>query len=735
MPEIDSKLLTQEMKNRYVLNKNTFITKEKEFETEIGDSKQADFIPQVKIKRWDNETNFSLRLIESDSGTPKLSFKNEKIKWKKDNLECHFYHKPAEVNSKEGFEFEVVFNKKPVSNVVQFSIETKELNYFYQPALTVKEKIRIDRPENVIGSYAVYHKTKKNNYEKIGGQNYKSGKAFHIYRPKIIDSVDNWVWGELNIDVKTKLLTVTIPQRFLDSAVYPVFVDPNIGLETVGSNSLSFGDSIVYSKITMTEAGTLTDITSYTASYKSPTAYHAIYDDSSNPNDLLEEETTGYTPADWAGGGWHTTSMAETTELADATSYWLALVCDEDTEYSFRFFGDVTGGTEREAGTTFPSTAANLNDENYTMSIYATYTAGGGATTYTDDVLLSSRIKINNNSSDILLSARVKAEKFEEKLLLSKVKVPFSNEILLNSRIKVLKDNDNLLISRVKLVSVSDEILLNARIKINNNSDNLLISRIKVPLNQENLLNARISGLSVSDILLNARIKLLGESDENLLNARIKMSFDSENNLNARIKVPFFEDKILNARIKINNNSDEKLLDARIKANIINDVLLNARISGLNVSINLLNARISVFGVSSDKLLNAYISAGNSSDKLLNSRVKAVESNEKILNGMIKTLGNSDEILLNSKIEIEYSDDVLLSSRIKTLESSDEILLNAYINVGTISDILLNAYIDTGTISDILLNARISFNPKISRILDNRAGPGEDVRITDVDRF
>ena len=54
-----------------------------------------------------------------------------------------------------------------------------------------------DRPENVIGSYAIYHKTKVNYCTNCGTLNYATGKFGHFYRPKIIDKDGNWVWGIL----------------------------------------------------------------------------------------------------------------------------------------------------------------------------------------------------------------------------------------------------------------------------------------------------------------------------------------------------------------------------------------------------------------------------------------------------------------------------------------------------------------------------------------------------------
>ena len=197
MPKINLNLLSKKINNLYNLVNNTLVTKEKEFETEVGDLLQTDFFPQVKIKRWSNEANFSLRLIEDFSSASFLA-ETEKIKLIKADKEVHFYSVVDSKNEKGSFEFEVVLKEVPVSNVFNFSIQSKNLNFFFQDEITEaelnenktlseyagfsdEEIKRAIRPENVLYSYAVYHSSKSNN-------KYKTGKAFHIFRPNIIDA-------------------------------------------------------------------------------------------------------------------------------------------------------------------------------------------------------------------------------------------------------------------------------------------------------------------------------------------------------------------------------------------------------------------------------------------------------------------------------------------------------------------------------------------------------------------
>src|SRR3989304_6143165 len=205
-------------------------------EIEVGDSKQPDFKPQFKIMRWNNEVNFSLRAEEDPIAT--VVEEGDKIKYIGDKVEVHQYDKP-EAGENEGFEFEWILKEKPDTNVLEFTIETKVLNFFFQPPLTQQE---IDegasRPENVVGSYAVYHKT-KGGMNDSRGKEYKVGKAFHIYRPKVTDADGTFTWGDLHIDEVKGELTVTIPQKFLDDAVYPVVVDPTFGYTSKGASAIS----------------------------------------------------------------------------------------------------------------------------------------------------------------------------------------------------------------------------------------------------------------------------------------------------------------------------------------------------------------------------------------------------------------------------------------------------------------------------------------------------------------
>lgn len=132
-----------------------------------------------------------------------------------------------------GLRFELVLKGKPLTNSFAVPIKSKDLRFSYQPFLT-EQDIAKGRscPLNVEGSYAVYHRTKK-------GNQYMTGKAFHIYRPIAEDAIGSKAWCSIHIDkyIDPTGLTIIIPQQFLDEATYPVTIDPDFGYTDIGALS------------------------------------------------------------------------------------------------------------------------------------------------------------------------------------------------------------------------------------------------------------------------------------------------------------------------------------------------------------------------------------------------------------------------------------------------------------------------------------------------------------------
>jgi len=250
---VAEKLDKSPIKSKYTLDKGTLKTVAKDnpkdkIEVSIGRKVKdgmlgavGDIEPILNISRWDDEVSLSIEKDVSAVATKDrdVSFEADKIVYDTPLEEYNFYDVADSTTTPEGaYEFEVILKEKPATNIVSFNIESKGLDFFYQAELTEKEIAEgSSRPENVIGSYAVYASEDKINY--VGGKEYKAGKVGHIYRPQIQDADGNKVWGELNVDANSGLLTVTIPQEFLDKAVYPVrhAAGLTFGYSTIGGSS------------------------------------------------------------------------------------------------------------------------------------------------------------------------------------------------------------------------------------------------------------------------------------------------------------------------------------------------------------------------------------------------------------------------------------------------------------------------------------------------------------------
>lgn len=336
-------------------------------EVEIGDSKQTDFKPQVKIKRFDNECNVSMRLIDNQEGT--VSTEKDKIIWETKDKLAEFYElEPSIEHPEGGYEFEVTLNKKPETNKVEFTLVDKDVEYYYQPPLTKQDKeSHTKRPENVIGSYAIYVKTPRANFK--NGKEYKVGKIGHIYRPLIKDSSGNEVWGELNIE--KDILKVSIPETFLNKANYPIKVDPTFGFDSKGSSLNYWTPYITQTKFTTSEAGKATSMTMYLhdEDSKGPSnVVMGIYNSSKAKQVQTSEDSIAK-----LYNNWKTISLTSAYDLADATEYWL---CWQTSTGIYKYFDVVSNLTNLQYiayNATMPATLVNSSTQSEKVSIYVTY--------------------------------------------------------------------------------------------------------------------------------------------------------------------------------------------------------------------------------------------------------------------------------------------------------------------------------------------------------------------------
>lgn len=332
----------------------------------VGDKDATYFVPKVELNKW-NEDKITIEYSGADLSKSTVVSDNVKATSEKENVVMYKIDDDL-------FEFEIILNEKPSKNTWSFAITGHEdFDFFYQPPLTQQEiDDGYERPENVIGSYAVYHKTKKDNQ-------YKTGKAFHIYRPKLIDADKNEKWATLGYS--NGILTITADAKWLETAKYPVVVDPTLGYTSVGASWGNGHDSLKAGIYTASENGTISSIYYYGKTQFGTNRFAGgVYSDSSTQPDSLLAESSSYAGNNSTTGAWKSVSISQ--EIVNGTSYWVVVSMDYYDGASHQVAYD-TGGTSGNYVTKandfsadrFPDSFDSHTDTTLIYSVYADYTA------------------------------------------------------------------------------------------------------------------------------------------------------------------------------------------------------------------------------------------------------------------------------------------------------------------------------------------------------------------------
>lgn len=372
-----------EIKDKYSLAETKLITKiEHKDDVKVAVGEDGEFKPNMEISRWDGEVKMKLKpRLDDKTKTKKLDFENNKIKYKEDKKEYHFYEIATSAEHPEGaYEFEIILLEKPATNTITLDIETEGLDFFYQPELTQEE---IDegafRPENVIGSHAVYHSTKKNHI--IGQTNYGTGKAFHIYRPKIIDSNGWEVWGELNINTEQNIQTVAMPLDFWDNAVYPIrhATGETFGNTSAGGSSNYFSNNY-WAGVNFTspsDAGTAISLSFSAEDQVVGAAIKAVIVLVSSS--AIITNGVGNPVTTPTSKSWITSTFSTSPSLTPSVNYYLGFVANA-TMKIYHDTGSADLKYENDNNYSTPTNPADFSTNTDGLhSIYCTYEVGGGA--------------------------------------------------------------------------------------------------------------------------------------------------------------------------------------------------------------------------------------------------------------------------------------------------------------------------------------------------------------------
>lgn len=413
--------LAPEIRKNYVVENETLkrvikSNPERNIELEIGDATRSDFVPQHKAKWFDNEYNVSYRAQEHPDAIVRTT--GNQIRYETPEYTVIQYEKP-EMGEDGGFELEWELPSKPQSNILPFTLRYRgDVRFYHQPALTQEE---IDegneRPENVVDSYAVY--VDKRNHKK-GSNNYANGKIQHIYRPKAIDANGNEVWCKLHIPPNGQAETniecsVEVPQDFLDSAAYPVLVDPTFGYTSQGASSQYLDDQYgnTYGNSATGLSGTLDSVSAWlrgstTGSY-SETYYVGDGANVGDHNDIFagsesESLTSSFSEQSITASGQTLTSTSYVSISGNgypSSASYLAYDAGTGTSGGFYNF-QIDGAWDAQ------------DTRNY--SIYATYSDLSQTSTHTVNSVLKGS-QTSSHTTDALLKEELSSTHTSDSLL------------------------------------------------------------------------------------------------------------------------------------------------------------------------------------------------------------------------------------------------------------------------------------------------------------------------------
>lgn len=335
--------------------------------------------PELRFTKWDREADLSVRY----NGFSSVGiYSAERMAWIGATQTMRAYSLAQTAGREEGgYELELILAAKPASNRFDFTLSGVEnLDFFPQPALTAEEiALGAFRPDNVVDSLAVYHKTVRN--YRIGAKNYATGKAFHMYRPEAVDAIGRRQW--LTQIVSGTLWRIVCPQSFLDTAVYPVTIGPTLGYTSIGASVTSDATSrgVVGHTPAASENGTVTNISVYGRSTSGACSYVMCLYDEADPGDRKDYSAAGSRSG---AAAWITDTVVVGFSIVSGTKYYVghyhnasAASGNMETNYDT---GAASDGRKYSSAYSSPPpvSASVLATGTELYSAYITHTAAGG---------------------------------------------------------------------------------------------------------------------------------------------------------------------------------------------------------------------------------------------------------------------------------------------------------------------------------------------------------------------
>jgi hypothetical protein len=333
-----------------------------------GGKDKTKFVPNLNVSFFDDEFYFNLNRKDK-------VIKNEKAatasgKTSLGGIDTDIWY----IDDKGRFKWDIEFASRPEINSWTWELKhTKSIEFYYQGALTEEEIADgCERPEEVVGSYAVYCNKAHNKY--------KTGKLCHIYRPFCYDAKGNTIYADLKI--ADGQLTITIDAGWLDSAVYPVRLDPTFGYTTKGGTSADGSIAAFFTRFTMPNSGDITSITAYSKVSASSNFKYALYSDKDGSDNITVLRGTAEA-SETSFDDWKELALTSNYSGEMSTVYSLGLMSSNANCVFYYDSGDANQEGFDYSGKTYAQMWVNCSCSfggALKFSIYATYTESGGGT-------------------------------------------------------------------------------------------------------------------------------------------------------------------------------------------------------------------------------------------------------------------------------------------------------------------------------------------------------------------
>lgn len=259
-----------------------------------------------------------------------------------------------------------------------------------QPELT-QEEINEGgyRPDHVIHSVSLYHKTKCNHV--VGQRNYKIGKFAQIYRPFIRDSLGGFAWGEWEVDTENQRLVKAFPAAAFNLLADWWDVDGDYG-ETSAPSSSSTTTGVARGALrngagnlyTSAEDGNIVSVTAWTgvASVAFDVAVYDVNEATPVPTDLLAEDSGTTASGDPVESE---VTFGTPGTAVNGQAYCPCFAVTNNIKWYYEF----VGGSAKyvyQADTTFDDPWGGDTANGTVIGVYYTVeTGGGGRTTKNTD--------------------------------------------------------------------------------------------------------------------------------------------------------------------------------------------------------------------------------------------------------------------------------------------------------------------------------------------------------------